>query len=134
MKNGTFDSMIDDFKNGTFNLTCNGKCTECGECCSNLLPMTDDEISVIKNYIKNNGIKEHSHIVAPLVTPTIDMTCPFLDDSKSCEKCTIYEVRPKICRDFICDPQQRPPVNMKWGMKCRLVNLRKEFFSKKMEE
>ena len=54
MKNGTFDSMIDDFKNGTFNLTCNGKCTECGECCSNLLPMTDDEISVIKNYIKKN--------------------------------------------------------------------------------
>lgn len=131
MKNGTFDSMIDDFKNGTFNLTCNGKCTECGECCSNLLPMTNDEISVIKNYIKKNGIKEHSHIVAPLVTPTIDMTCPFLDDSKSCEKCTIYEVRPKICRDFICDPKQRPKLDLEWGLKCKPINVRKEFFKRK---
>lgn len=64
---GSFEQMLKEFSDGTYNLTCNGKCTECGQCCSNLLPMTDDEISVIKKYIKKNGIKEHTHIVAPLL-------------------------------------------------------------------
>jgi hypothetical protein len=128
MKNETFENMLNDFKNGTYNLTCNGKCTGCGECCSNILPMTNDEISVIKKYIKQNDIKEHVHVVAPLANPTLDMTCPFLDDSKSCEKCTIYEVRPKICRDFICDPKQRPKLDLEWGLKCKPVNVREEFF------
>ena len=86
------------------------------------------EVLTIKNYIKKNNIKEHSHIVALLAKPTIDMTCPFLDDSKSCEKCTIYEVRPRICRDFICDPKQRPKVDLEWGLKCKPINLREEFF------
>lgn len=130
MYNGTLETMLDDFNNGTYNLTCNGKCTECGECCSNLLPMTDDEIKTIKRYIKRNGIKEHSRVVAPLLQPTIDMTCPFLDSSKSCEKCTIYEVRPKICRDFICDPKQRLTVDLTWGLRCKPVDLRKEFFNR----
>lgn len=129
MHSGTFESMINDFNNGTYDFTKKGKCTGCGKCCSNLLPMTDDEILVIKKYVKANNIKEQSHIVAPLSTPTIDLTCPFLNDSKSCEKCTIYEVRPRICRDFICDPKQRPKVDLEWGLKCKPVNVRKEFFS-----
>ena len=128
MTTGTFEQMLKQFSDGTYNLTCSGKCTQCGECCSNLLPMSDEEVKEIKQYIKANGIKEHSHIVAPLATLTIDMTCPFLDDSKSCEKCTIYEVRPRICRDFICDPKQRPKVDLEWGLKCKPVNVREEFF------
>ena len=128
MHSGTFEKMIKDFNNSTYDFTKKGKCTGCGACCSNLLPMTDDEIVVIKQYVKANNIKEQSHIVAPLATPTIDLTCPFLDDSKSCEKCAIYEVRPKICRDFICDPKQRPKVDLQWGLKCKVVNVREEFF------
>ena len=128
MKTGTFEQMLKEFSDGTYNLTCKGECTQCGKCCSNLLPMTDEEVKEIKQYIKVNRIKEHSHIVAPLATLTIDMTCPFLDDSKSCEKCAIYEVRPKICRDFICDPKQIAKVDLKWGLRCRPINVREEFF------
>lgn len=128
MHSRTFESMIKDFSNGTYDFTEKGKCTGCGACCSNLLPMTDDEILVIKKYVKSNNIKEKSHIVAPLATPIIDLTCPFLDDSKSCEKCAIYEVRPKICRDFICDPKQRPKVDLQWGLRCKPINVRNEFF------
>lgn len=29
---GSIKQMLNDFKNGTYNLTCNGKCTGCGEC------------------------------------------------------------------------------------------------------
>ena len=41
-------------------LTCNGECTQCGQCCGNLLPMTDEEIATIHKYIKRyhvEGIK-----------------------------------------------------------------------------
>lgn len=31
----------------------------------------------------------------------IDMTCPFRDDANKI--CTIYPVRPDICRDFVCN-------------------------------
>ena len=127
MKIGSFEQMKKEFADGTYNLTCNGKCTGCGKCCSNLLPMTDEEITTIKKYVKRYNIKENKHFV-PLATPTIDMTCPFLDDSKSCEKCKIYEVRPKVCRDFICDLKQRPSADLEWARKCKPLNVRSEFY------
>ena len=40
------------FLDGIIDLTCNGECTQCGQCCSNLLPMTDEEIATIHKYIK----------------------------------------------------------------------------------
>ena len=127
MKNDTLDNVIKEFRDGTYDFTCKGKCIQCGNCCSNILPMTEKEIESIKKYIKQHKIKEHKHLV-PLANVTLDLTCPFLDDGKSCEKCTIYEVRPRICRDFICDPKQRPKVDLEWGLKCKPINVRKEFF------
>ena len=130
MKTGDIEQMLNEFSDGTYDLTDNGKCTQCGQCCSNILPMTEDEISVIRRYIKKHHIKEHKHIL-PLAKQTIDMTCPFLDDSKFCEKCTIYDVRPRICRDFICCPSKRPPIDdLKYKLKCRIVDVRSEFFGK----
>lgn len=129
MKTGTFAQMQEEFNNGTYDLTDNGKCTQCGACCSNLLPMTDSEIETIRKYIKNHNIKEHRHIL-PLAEQTLDLTCPFLNDSKPNEKCDIYEVRPRVCRYFICDPKKRHPVDVKYASKCRNVFVREEFFGK----
>ena len=39
------------------NNTINGRCSSCGNCCSNILLLTDKEISKIKKYIKENNIK-----------------------------------------------------------------------------
>ena len=91
MQVGSFEQMQKEFQNGTYNLTQNGKCTGCGNCCSNLLPMTDEEIEVIRKYIKRFHIKEQKRNM-PLAEPMLDLMCPFLDNSKKCEKCTIYEV------------------------------------------
>lgn len=92
-------------KHGVHDLTKNGKCTGCGGCCGNYLPMTEKEIRTIRRYIKKNNIKPHQLVVGPLAAPTIDLTCPFLDSSKSHDKCMIYAVRPAICRCFMCsDP------------------------------
>ena len=86
MKTGNIEQLLKEFSDGTYDLTDNGKCTQCGQCCSNILPMTEDEIATIRKYIKKHRIKEHRHNY-PTATPTMDMTCPFLNDDKSKEKC-----------------------------------------------
>ena len=129
MKISSFEEMQRDMANGTFDLTCNGKCTGCGGCCSNILPMTEDEIHTIRKYIKRYNIKEQKRLI-PTVNPNLDMTCPFLDNSKKCDKCMIYEVRPRVCRDFICDPKQRPPVDLSYASKVRMVLVREVFYGK----
>ena len=130
MKTGNIEQMLKEFSDGTYDFTDNGKCTQCGNCCSNLLPMTAEEIGIIHKYIKKHNIKEHRHIL-PLAEPTLDLTCPFLNDNKPNEKCDIYEVRPRVCRDFICCPSKRPPIDdLKYKLKCRVVNVRSEFYGK----
>lgn len=124
---GTFEQMQREFRDGTYNLTKNGKCTECGECCSNLLPITDEEVEVIQKYVKRYNIKEQKRNL-PLAEPTLDLTCPFLDSGKKCEKCTIYEVRPHICRQFSCDPKQRPQLDLSYGLKAKVRDVRNTFF------
>ena len=99
---GTVEDVINDMKHGVYDNTDNGRCVGCGECCSNALPMRQKEIKIIQRYIKEHGIKEQK---APTVfaNPTFDMTCPFMRKDVSKDRCTIYPVRPEICRDFKCD-------------------------------
>lgn len=111
-----------------FNFTIDGKCSGCGSCCSNFLPMSDKEIRQIKKYIQKNKIEECKHLL-PTSTPTYDMTCPFLDISKDKDKCRIYEVRPMICRKFLCDNDKRAKLSRNEINQTRnLVCVREEFF------
>lgn len=111
-----------------YNCTKDGKCSQCGACCSRILPMSEKEIATIRRYIKKNHIKECRHII-PTVKRTIDMTCPFLDTDKSSEKCRIYPVRPEICRKFICDSEQRAKENRGLIKQTRrVIDVREEFF------
>ena len=115
---------MEDFEKGTFDFTKDGKCCCCGECCSNFLPMTSAEIKVVKRYVKDHDVKEKKHLF-PINTPVVlDFTCPFLDSSKKL-KCTIYEVRPSVCKEFSCNPALRKPLDTN-GM--HLVDMRKTFF------
>lgn len=111
-----------------YNYTKDGKCSGCGNCCSNLLPMNSKEIKSIRNYIQKNHIKECKHNI-PVVKKPYDMTCPFLDTGKSKDKCRIYEVRPLICRLFICDNKQKAKFNREHVRSARrIVAVREEFF------
>lgn len=76
-----------------------GSCSGCGECCSDFLPLSKDELKRIKAYAKKNGLKPHWNSVA-LLTGANDFTCPFRDNQK--RRCDIYDIRPEICRSFIC--------------------------------
>lgn len=92
------NNLTEAIKSNVTNFTCNGKCSNCGQCCSDFLPVSESEIIRIKKYIKQKGIKESKHI--PIISNTMDFTCPFRDNEN--KKCLIYEVRPEICRRFIC--------------------------------
>lgn len=124
----TFEEMKKNMESGVFDKTDNGTCTQCGACCSNILPMTDDEVRTIKRYVKKNRIKEFKHATNVMSNPTLDLTCPFLNDDKQEEKCMIYEVRPRVCREFICCPSKRKPLDIDYARKAQLRNVREVFF------
>ena len=98
------------YNNGTTDFTVDGECIGCGECCSNLLPMSNSEVKKIKKIVRAKGIKPINHIPAPVIN-AIDWKCPFCDDSRGDKKCVIYDSRPLICRDYCCSKQHNnePP-------------------------
>lgn len=97
---GTIEQMMTDMQNGVFDKTDNGECTNCGECCTDFLPVTKAEIRTIKQYVAKHRVKEQKHFL-PTAKPLMDFTCPFRDNKG--RRCVIYEARPLICRDFKCD-------------------------------
>lgn len=99
MKKATLDQFYSDMKHGIYNFTKNGKCSSCGNCCTALLPMKKEELKAIKRYVKRKHIKAVKHEAVDL-----DLSCPFRDDEKRI--CMIYEVRPFICKTFVCNKPQ----------------------------
>lgn len=79
------------------NFTCNGECSNCGECCGDTLPLSKSDINKIDNYLKKHKIEP----TPKNLLAYIDNTCPFRDNKN--KKCKIYEVRPEICRVYKCD-------------------------------
>lgn len=124
MKHGTFNDVV----NATIvNKTCNGNCSNCGECCSDLLPLDETEIYKIRQYIKKYNIKEQNHLPFGL-SDTLDLTCPFRDNVN--KKCTIYKVRPDICKCFICS-KPKPDIEKDKALfyrTKRAVSMRNIFF------
>lgn len=123
------DEAIADMNSGIYDFTVDGKCSNCGSCCSDLLPVSQKEIEVIRKYINKHGIKEQKRIF-PTAHPTIDFTCPFRSETE--KKCTIYAVRPLICRDWQCDKPSKAILADKKLLKeprfC--VSMRAVFFGK----
>lgn len=117
----------EEMNSGVYDFTDDGKCTQCGACCSRYLPMTQKEADVIHRFVKKHDIKEFKHLF-PVSNDTFDMTCPFMDDSKQKEKCRIYSVRPEICKQFICSKEKKP-FNGHW-QQYSVVDMRKEFYGK----
>ena len=94
----TFDSESESRSLISYKCNCvNGKCVGCGECCSDFLPVTDQEVKRMKQYARKHNLKEHRHNYPFAVK---DLTCPFRNEET--KKCDVYEVRPLICRSFIC--------------------------------
>lgn len=135
LKVGTLDDIQADMEHGTYNMTRDGKCSQCGACCSNYLALSNMEILRIREYVKKHKVKEQKHEMNFLAAkPMLDLTCPFLNTDKDKEKCEIYAVRPDNCKYFICDPEKRDVLKLQFERcdlsKKRPVDMRETFFGK----
>ena len=127
---GTLEDIRRDVAHGVYDNTINGECSCCGNCCSNLLPLSESEIERIRKYVKRHHIRAQVHAI-PMVA-TMDLTCPFLDLSKATEKCTIYKVRPAICRVFKCNKSMSIDDIELFNREPRIpINVRKAIFGDK---
>lgn len=120
------DQSITDF-------THHGNCSECGNCCTNMLPLKSSEIQRIRAYIKKHHIRPHV-VRLPLAAPVFDATCPFLKTDTDKKRCMIYDVRPFICRHFICSrSEEQLAKDLASGKTARepmpVHNVRQLFFS-----
>lgn len=136
MKIASIEDMMRDMEHGVYDFTKDGKCSGCGNCCSNYLPLTAGEVNRIAQYVKKHGIREQLHLPAPMnlegYDTVMDATCPFRDNAN--KRCVIYEIRPSICRDFRCDkPSKRDMAgNMKvYRNGVKIVFMRKTFFGQR---
>lgn len=86
-----------------------GKCSRCGGCCNAApLPVTKHEVRMIVDFVCNKRLNRLNRDWIPeLNTPktsdsplNIDLSCCFYDQINKC--CTIYPVRPAICKEFKC--------------------------------
>lgn len=122
-----FKQIQAEMEAGIYDFTIDGKCSGCGSCCSNLLPISSKEIKEIKRYIRKKGIKEQIRRY-PTTEPIVDLTCPFRSEEE--KKCLIYPVRPAICRDFQCDKPRKHIEADKalYHHKFAVVEMRETFF------
>jgi len=75
-----------------------GRCSQCGDCCTDFAFISDDEIHKIRKYLLSNPhIKEQW---GASVNKKIHMKCPF--NSQEDGSCLIYKIRPRVCRLFLC--------------------------------
>ena len=93
----TIEEILKTVLSGTAKITDNsicGKCSKCGECCTNLLPVSQKEADTIQRYVIANKIRPQ----AQMLVMQNRLTCPYYNG----KKCLIYEVRPLICKEFYC--------------------------------
>lgn len=110
--------------------TTNGKCSKCGECCSNLLPLTNKEIKRLRYLVKKRNLKPYTRVSEStnVFGNTYDMTCPFLNKENKCE---VYEDRPYICRTFMCNKKELTNQDIKKMINSEPIDLRKVIFKEK---
>ena len=112
----------------TDNTIC-GKCSKYGECCSCFLPICQEELDIIQEYVIKNNIKPQTQ----MLVMQNRLCCPYYNG----KKCLIYEVRPLICKEFYCNKKmdiktakkfkdkEYIPVNM-WNIAKEIEKQRKE--------
>ena len=122
---GTFNDVLEAEERGVMNFTVDGRCSGCGQCCSDFLPLSKEEINRIRRYIKAHDIKEkHNNVLMQ----GFDMTCPFRDEVN--RVCTIYRIRPEICREFKCDydPARIDTTKKLFHQRNHFISMRETFF------
>ena len=103
-------------------LTNNGECSRCGQCCSNFIPLTEEERTRLRELVKGDVEVQ----IKQIPDGRVMMLCPFLilNNANNISRCSIYEDRPSICRIFKCDTKQR--MSAKESEKYAITDLMKD--------
>lgn len=79
--------------------TCDGKCSRCGSCCTEHLSVTRREVEDIRRWLADHPDYQPHHL-SWMTGHNVVAICPFHNPDTGL--CDIYDVRPFVCRDFIC--------------------------------
>jgi len=78
----------------------------CGLCCTLLVRLGAADISKIKARIKNLGFDEAYFVdkdtKGAAILRRTNGYCRFLEIKEGIATCTIYDSRPKVCREYTC--------------------------------
>jgi len=98
-----------------------GVCSGCGRCCGNFLPLTNADKVRIHKHLRTN-------LLAPYDGTPLD--CPFLNDEPG-KRCSIYAVRPLICKEYVCNKKPtRTELEKLAAKKMQFTDMRLEFFGR----
>ena len=115
----------------------NGNCSRCGGCCSVLLPITQTELDLLKKYVKKHGITRQNHETGAEKGITVDAVCPLLQYEGEYTTCLAEEVKPYVCRQYLCNMSEDDINKKTEGMKLeqyRLCHLGEELFPEEYTE
>ena len=86
--------------------TNNGVCSRCGQCCSNFIPLTAEEVQRLREICKRPDTMVQ---IKTIPDGRVMMLCPFLimHPESNFTECSIYEERPSVCRIFKCDEKKK---------------------------
>lgn len=77
------------------NYCIDGICSRCGDCCSDILPVTDEELNKLRKFVRSRKYKPNTQVKIGMMV-RYDMTCPFLNSES--RHCDVYDIRPEVCR------------------------------------
>ena len=86
-------------------------CQRCGKCClTNLIAYVTEEDwarwrregrqDILHILANQNAVWAGDHLMSATTGRYIH-GCPFLEWEKDCYRCTIYETRPRVCREYV---------------------------------
>lgn len=107
----------------------NPLCINCNECCCGTATISKEEYDRLEKYFSEDKEGQIIHqqgvdrILSHLEKGTIYLICPLSDENK---KCTIYDKRPQICKEFHCGNMQKFDKN-KFNSNLCIINLFMEF-------
>lgn len=116
-KISTFDEYIESFKTGEIIDYDNPNCIECNDCCTLGASITKKEYKDLTKYFATdiNGKIIYKNakklLMDNLEKGTLYMKCPF--SSQDTRRCRIYTRRPKVCKQFHCNPELNKLVDLK---------------------
>lgn len=74
----------------------------CGLCCSLIVRLSDEDINRIMTLGFSQDFFTHKKSNGDIVLKDVNGYCRFVEIKDGIAKCTIYETRPHVCKDYVC--------------------------------